>query len=253
MKISQSADTSDERDTGPDTVPEITPASARAVPMAVPQRAAYGWGGEDTPHSCAYLVPKVLQLLQGLKVRRVLDIGAGNGALCAALARAGHEVLGLEPDLEGVQVARASVPGVHFEQMGVEADPEVLRQRYGYFEAVVSTEVVEHLHAPHRLPALAAGMLRPGGWLVISTPYHGYLKNLALSLANHWDHHHTALWFGGHVKFWSRRTLTQLLHDNGFQVVAFHGVGRLPWLWKSMVLVARRQDGDVGQGRARGA
>lgn len=77
------------------------------------------------------------------------------------------------------------------------------------------------------------------GYLVISTPYHGYLKNLALSIFNKWDDHHTPLWHGGHIKFWSRIMLTQLLEENGFQVIAFHGVGRLPWLWKSMILVAK--------------
>lgn len=239
--------------TGPSEWSDTTPGIGTAVPLAAPQRAAYGWSAAPAPHSCGYLVPKVLQLLQGLRVHRVLDIGAGNGALCAALSRAGHDVVGLEPDLQGVALARAAAPRAVFEQVGVEADPDVLRQRHGCFEAVVSTEVIEHLHAPHRLPALAAGLLPPGGWLVVTTPYHGYLKNLALSLFNHWDHHHTALWFGGHVKFWSRHTLTQLLQDNGFEVVAFHGVGRLPWLWKSMVLVARRLEGDVGAGRARGA
>ena len=223
------------------------------MPLAALHGAGYGWSTAPAPHSCGYLVPKVLQLLQSLGVKRVLDIGAGNGALCAALSHAGHDVVGLEPDLDGLALARAAAPQVLFEALGVEADPELLRQRHGYFQAVVSTEVIEHLHAPHRLPALAAGMLPPGGWLVVTTPYHGYLKNLALALVNHWDQHHTALWFGGHVKFWSRRTLTLLLRDNGFEVTAFHGVGRLPWLWKSMVLVARRCEGDVGAGRVRGA
>ena len=238
---------------GHDDRSDTTPGISSQVPLVAPQRAAYGWLVAGAPHSCGYLVPKVLQLLQRLGVKRVLDIGAGNGALCAAMVRAGHEVVGLEPDANGVALARAAAPRAVFDQLGVEADPELLRQRHGYFEAVVSTEVIEHLHAPHRLVALAAALLLPGGWLVLSTPYHGYLKNLALSLFNHWDHHHTALWFGGHVKFWSRHTLTQLLRDNGFEVVAFHGVGRLPWLWKSMVLVARRNEGDVGAGRARGA
>jgi len=75
--------------------------------------------------------------------------------------------------------------------------------------------------------------------LVISTPYHGYIKNLALSVFDKWDSHHTPLWHGGHIKFWSRKTLTQLLEDNGFKVIGFSGVGRIPYLWKSMILIAK--------------
>lgn len=78
-----------------------------------------------------------------------------------------------------------------------------------------------------------------GGEIIISTPYHGYLKNLVISLLNGWDKHFTALWDGGHIKFWSRKTLTQLLEEFGFEIVAFKGSGRLPYLWKSMFIKAQ--------------
>ena len=86
----------------------------------------------------------------------------------------------------------------------------------------------------------------PGGLVIVSTPYHGYLKYLAIALPNRWDAHHCPWYDGGHVKFWSRRSLTQLLEQNGFRVVDFVGVGRFPWLWNSMVLVAIKDDGSKG-------
>ncbi len=54
------------------------------------------------------------------------------------------------------------------------------------------------------------------------------------------DRHFTALWDGGHIKFWSRRTLSALLQEAGFELVAFRGAGRWPWLWKSMLIAARK-------------
>ena len=68
----------------------------------------------------------------------------------------------------------------------------------------------------------------------------GYLKNCALAISGKLDAHFTALWDGGHIKFWSRRTLTALLQEAGFQVVSFRGAGRCPWLWKSMLIAARK-------------
>ena len=200
----------------------------------------YGWTPQ-VPHSCAYLAPKVIELLRSLAVERVLDLGCGNASLCSALHAGGWQAVGVEPDEAGVAIARVSHPSVRFHAFGVHNSPAELLALEAPFDAVVSTEVVEHLFAPKELPAYAAALLRPGGLLVISTPVHGYLKNLALSIFDKWNQYHTALWGGGHIKFWSRATLTELVAVSGFDVIDFRAVGRLPWLWKSMVLIARNK------------
>lgn len=146
----------------------------------------------------------------------------------------------MEPDQEGVSIAREHHPSVSFYQLGVDDDPATITQLEGHFDVVISTEVIEHLYSPHLLPRFAWNCLKPGGLFIVSTPYHGYLKNLALSLAGKWDHHHTALWHGGHIKFWSRDSLTRLLVREGFVSEQFVGAGRLPWLWKSMILAMRK-------------
>jgi 2-polyprenyl-3-methyl-5-hydroxy-6-metoxy-1,4-benzoquinol methylase len=105
---------------------------------------------------------------------------------------------------------------------------------------VVSTEVIEHCYAPRLWVSAAFTASRPGGVLIASTPYHGYLKNLALAASGKFDAHFTALWDGGHIKFWSRHTLTSLLAEVGVEVMAFRGADRWPWLWKSMLIVARK-------------
>ena len=202
----------------------------------------YGWQSQDAPASCDYLAPTVIDLLRRLGVRRVCDAGAGNGALAADLLAAGFYVAGADRDLEGVQIARRSHPSIHFYHLAMEHDPGVILAAEGdKFDAVVSTEVVEHLYDPASLPLFAGRLLSDNGHLLVSTPYHGYLKNVALSLLARWDQHHDPLRQGGHIKFWSRDTLTRLLEDNGFGVVAFRGVGRVPWLWKSMIIVAQKR------------
>ena len=201
----------------------------------------YGWTSEVKPFSCDYIGPAVLKILKSLDVLRVVDIGSGNGILCAEMAANGFKPVGVEYDAAGVAIAQSQYPNINFYQFGVQDDPKKLLSTEAPFDAVVSTEVIEHLFSPHLLPIFAAGLLKPGGKLVITTPYHGYLKNLALSIFNAWDNHLTAQWHGGHIKFWSRKTLTQLLKNNGFEVQAFSGVGRFPYLWKSMILVAKKK------------
>lgn len=74
----------------------------------------------------------------------------------------------------------------------------------------------------------------------MSTPYHSYLKNLALALSGKMDNHFTALWDHGHIKFWSKKTLTLLLREAGFSKVKFFRAGRIPPLAKSMLAVATK-------------
>ena len=168
----------------------------------------------------------------------VLDAGCGNGAFAGMLAGAGYDVAGVDLSESGIANARRTYPDVPFERASVTDDLAAVFGRQ--FNTVTSLEVVEHLYDPRAYAAALFGALEPGGTAILSTPYHGYLKNLALAVAGKMDDHFTALWDGGHIKFWSRRTLTRLLAEAGFEDVRFRGAGRLPYLWKSMILSARR-------------
>jgi 2-polyprenyl-3-methyl-5-hydroxy-6-metoxy-1,4-benzoquinol methylase len=121
--------------------------------------------------------------------------------------------------------------------MGIYDNPNKIEENN--FDVIISTEVIEHLFYPKGLLRFAKAKLKPGGYMLLSTPYHGYLKNLILSIFGKWDSHHTVFWDGGHIKFWSRKTLSRLLEEEGFEVEKFVGCGRIPYIWKSMLLVSK--------------
>lgn len=79
-----------------------------------------------------------------------------------------------------------------------------------------------------------------GGVAIISTPYHGYWKNLALAVTGKMDRHFTALWDHGHIKFWSRKTLKKLLLEARFSDIKFVRVGRIPLFAKSMIAIVKK-------------
>jgi 2-polyprenyl-3-methyl-5-hydroxy-6-metoxy-1,4-benzoquinol methylase len=111
---------------------------------------------------------------------------------------------------------------------------------FGQYSFVYALEVLEHVFDPWKFMEVVSGLIQPNGYILISTPYHGYTKNLLLSVFNKWDKHFTVLWRGGHIKFWSYRTLSSLLEQSGFQVVDFEKVGRIKLVPKSMILIAKK-------------
>jgi 2-polyprenyl-3-methyl-5-hydroxy-6-metoxy-1,4-benzoquinol methylase len=200
-----------------------------------PIQSRYHFSSSEASHTTDYLLSPIVSLLVQRSARRVLDLGCGNGAFSHRLAKAGFEIVGCEPSAAGVRIAREFFPDLRFVHLGVYDDPRDLGEPP--FDAVVATEVIEHLVSPRHLLRFSRAVLKPGGALILSTPFHGYLKNLAISLSGGWDRHWSPQWDGGHVKFWSRQTLTGLLLEEGFVVTDFLGAGRLPMLWKSMILV----------------
>jgi len=191
------------------------------------------FSGEAENHH--YLVPAVLRALPPGPVR-VLDLGCGNGAITGRIHEAGKDVTGLDFTLSGIERARASHPGVPFVLHDLNHPlPEALR---GAFDVVVSVEVIEHLFLPRTLFARCKEALGESGRVVISTPMHGFWKNLAIVLAGRSDHHWTPLADYGHIKFFSKRTLRQMATECGFVPRSVVGAGRVPLLSATMVMTA---------------
>jgi len=196
------------------------------------------YGSANEPWSFAYLDKAVTPLLPELhKGLRVLDVGCGNGFWLGRLAQQECTTVGIDPSETGIAHASQAYPELRFERMEASED---ICERLGEepFDLVLSLEVVEHLYSPRQWARGCFNALKPGGRLICSTPYHGYLKNLAISLLNKWDSHFSPNSQGGHIKFWSKLTLIELLRETGFRTedVGFRGAGRLPLFWKSMVL-----------------
>jgi len=169
---------------------------------------------------------------------RVVDLGCGNGYVAGKLAERGYAMKGVDASEDGIEHAKAKHPHIPF-IVGSLFEKATSAGLGTDFDLAISLEVIEHLVYPRELFLRAREVLKRDGWLIISTPYHGYAKNLALSVAGAWDKHHTAGWDGGHIKFFSKKTLVAMAQECGFESVEVVGVGRVTWLWKSMILVCR--------------
>lgn len=208
---------------------------------AVADISGYTYEDSELNNSHAYLVPSLLNILSSLSLplhdRRVFELGCGNGAVAAVLAEQGYQTVGIEVSTQGLEQARRRYPHLSLQPGSAYDD---LATTYGRFPIVLSLEVVEHLYAPRVFAKTLYDLVEPSGTAIVSTPYHGYWKNLALALTGRMDAHFTALWDHGHIKFWSMMTLSTLLVEAGFHDISFRRVGRIPALAKSMIAIAKK-------------
>ena len=198
----------------------------------------YGYTSNEPSHTFFYLENALFSLLNKNSNRCILDLGCGNGHLVGYLIKKGYNAYGTDASENGIAIAKKEYPDRFFVQdLSTDQLPAELQKLS--FDTIISTEVIEHLYNPETFIDFCKNALQPKGELIISTPYHGYWKNLMLSIFNKWDSHLSPDWLGGHIKFWSRKTLSKLLTDKGFTVIAFKGCGRVPYFWKSMVIKAK--------------
>ena len=166
---------------------------------------------------------------------RVLDLGAGDGTFAAVLVAAGCDVVAVDVAEEALRRARARVPGLDARRAD-EGAPLPLED--DAVDVVWAGEVHEHVADVVGLLADVRRVLRWGGRLLVTTPYHGRvaLAWLALrgqALEEHFDPR------ADHLRFFTARSLRALLTDAGFAEVDVRAAGGPPLLRRSLEAIAR--------------
>jgi 2-polyprenyl-6-hydroxyphenyl methylase/3-demethylubiquinone-9 3-methyltransferase len=166
---------------------------------------------------------------------RVLDLGCGRGEFCEFFKSLGFVPEGIDISRQVIEHARSRHPEIAFHAGEVR---ELLPDRAGSFDCVFSSEVIEHLFDVADYLRAANRLLRPDGLFVLTTPYHGFLKNVMIDALNYAGHYDP---LGQHIRFFDRRGLGSCLTKFGFRPFVWTGYGR-PWpFWKSFFVVCRKE------------
>jgi 2-polyprenyl-3-methyl-5-hydroxy-6-metoxy-1,4-benzoquinol methylase len=205
------------------------------VAQRVPQAARTAEPGPSDIH--AHLTRPVIVQLDSFGARTVLDLGCGRGWFTEALVRCGFEATGADADAEHIAIASGAYPEVAFRCIDI-TQPLPADWR-GRFDAVVAIELLDHVNQPRLALQQAIAALRPGGLLVSTVPFHGYVKNLGLALSDRLDLRWQALQEKGRLRFYSRHTLMALMAGSGLQELHFETIGRLPPIARSMLVAGK--------------
>lgn len=182
-----------------------------------PQEIIYGSPNLAGPaeKNAAIIHERMLSVVLKSHPASILEVGSGRGALGARFFASGIRYVGLEPVESELDEARRRYPNISFFHASCYDNAEALN--LGKFDLVYSNDVIEHLYNPRQLASFSKAHLNPGGTVVCGTPHYGsYIRNLLLSLTNRWEHHHNPLWDGGHIKFFSKKSLGVIWADAGF-------------------------------------
>ena len=112
-----------------------------------------------------------LEELGDINGKTVVDIGAGDGALTSMIVRAGAKVIAVDNEQDGLDLAKKIFESEGLSAEFVLGDAENVPLPDSSCDAVMSSDIIEHLDNPEKHLAEAARILRPGGVIVVTTPY----------------------------------------------------------------------------------
>jgi SAM-dependent methyltransferase len=200
-------------------------------------RAHYEAFWEDAPQDpepWAWEIRRALLLGEARPGERVLDLGCGAGRFVAALGDAGADAVGVELAEAALSRARANVPGADLRL--VEPDGS-LPLDHGSVDLVWCSEVLEHVPDTAHLLLEVRRVLRPGGRLLVTVPFHGRVKG-ALTALLRFDAHYDPL--GQHLRFYTASSLRTTLERSGFDAVQVRPWGGLPLVRTALTARALR-------------
>jgi 2-polyprenyl-3-methyl-5-hydroxy-6-metoxy-1,4-benzoquinol methylase len=157
--------------------------------------------------------------------RRVLDIGCGAGDNARILRSLGREVHGVTLSEKEAALARP-----FFHRLTV-ADVQTWEPDYppAFFDAILLSHVIEHLTDPQTTLKRLSKYLRPGGTVYVAAPNVLFWKQRLQFLIGRFDYQDQGILDRTHLRFFTVRTLRELLENAGYEVKIEKTVGHFPF------------------------
>lgn len=170
------------------------------------------------------------------KQGKVLDIGCYQGDLVDKITSLGFKGYGVDILKKNIILAGRKYPQGTFRRADLNQD--TLPFPSSFFDVIWAGDIIEHIYNTINLFSELNRVLKPGGYLICSTPYHGRLKLIAIALVDLQRHFHPE---HPHVRFYTDRSLRTMLHKYGFSVKAEKYLGRIKTLSNNMFFISQKK------------
>jgi len=174
-----------------------------------------------TPGTIGEIVPRMVA-----EGARVLELGTGPGAITKQLHAKGCKVVGLEIDATAIPLVAPYCERVI--QADLNAPDWAAAFGNERFDAIVMTDVLEHLYDPWKTLADATSLLMPEGAVIVSLPHIGHSAVLAGLLDERFDYQQWGLLDKTHLRFFGLRNVRELVDGAGLKIVDAGFMVKLP-------------------------
>lgn len=160
--------------------------------------------------------------------KRVLELGSGPGTITKLLAKASNcRVTALEIDAEAVKKLAPYCESVYQADLNASNWPDAIKNE-GKFDAVIATDVLEHLYEPLTVLKAMKGLLDESGCIVVSLPHAGHSVINACLLDEDFEYRDIGLLDRTHIRFFGIKNIQRLFEDAGLKIVHAEFVVREP-------------------------
>jgi len=156
----------------------------------------------------------ILQLINGVFGKNILDIGCASGYLGKKLVSMGNNVDGVDISKDAVKEAKKVLTNAWC----LDIENDVLPKRK--YDLVIATEIIEHLFDPEAFMSKIRKHLSPNGKLILSTPNFLHLYNRKNFLMGKIISEGSGMFDKGHIRYFSYGLITDLIHIAGFKIIA---------------------------------
>lgn len=203
------------------------------------QNREYFWQDSAADNSYEYLSQSLAKVIDKYKKKKnsfLLDIGCGNGFLTKHISRSFTQVIAIDSSSSGIKNAKKNYKGkIDFKKIDL-----FKYQSKKNPDFITIIEVLEHLYDPASLIKKIYTLSSKKTTILLTTPYHGFIKNLLIIISGKFDSHFDPLWLHGHIKFFTNVTLRKLLIKK-FRIIEKKYSGRFYPISKSVIYVLKKR------------